>query len=75
MRGSVVSVHKPIHAKFVRRALKYGESKDPAKMAYSRMALIRRGPGAKPASSNSHARAGKLQLSMRDTCCSLEQSL
>ena len=37
------------------RALHYGESNDPAKMAYSRMALIRRGPSAKPANSNSHA--------------------
>ena len=36
-------------------ALHYGESNDPAKMAYSRMALIRRGPSAKPANSNSHA--------------------
>ena len=35
--------------KFVR------ESKDPAKMAYSRMTLSKRGWGAKPVSSNSHA--------------------
>ena len=38
------------------RTLHYGKSEDPAKMAYSRMALIRRGLGAKPANSNSHAR-------------------
>ena len=56
------------------RALHYEESNDPAKMAYSRMALIRRGPSAKPASSRSRAGAGKLQLSKRVTC-SLEQSL
>jgi len=39
------------------RTLHYGESKDPAKMAYSRLALIRRGLGAKPTSSNSYAGA------------------
>ena len=43
------------HLRQIEEALKYGESKDPAKMAYSRMVLIRRGPGAKPASSISRA--------------------
>ena len=40
------------------RALHYGESKDIAKMAYSRMALIRRGLGAKPTNSNWYAGRG-----------------
>ena len=46
------------HAREICGALKYGESKDPAKMAYSRMALIRRGLGAKPTNSNWYAGRG-----------------
>ena len=49
--------HSPCEQSESIRALHYGESEDPAKMAYSRMALVGRGPGAKPASSNSHAGA------------------
>ena len=48
--GLPIRTHHEVEAR-----LSTGESKDPAKMAYSRMALIRRGPGAKPTSSISRA--------------------
>ena len=58
LRMSICACSSPLRAKRIDlRMLHYGESKDPAKMAYSGMALIRRGLDAKPASSHSHAGA------------------
>ena len=45
----------PSQTRFTWRALQYGECEDPCKMTHSGMALIRRGPSAKPANSNLHA--------------------
>ena len=44
-----------LQTRSIHRALQYGEREDPCKMTHSGMALIRRGPSAKPANSNSHA--------------------
>ena len=55
---SVTSAHTQVPASKASRTLSYGESKDPAKMTYSRMALIERGLGSKQANACEHEEQG-----------------